>query len=68
MAIDKGRRFGGVPKEAKPGKLLSFLASQAGCVVAMEACGSAHYWGREIMTLSHEVRLIAPIYVKPFVK
>ena len=34
----------------------------------MEACGSAHYWGREIMTLNHEVRLIAPIYVKPFVK
>ncbi len=34
----------------------------------MEACGSAHYWGREIMTLGHEVRLIPPIYVKPFVK
>ena len=50
------------------GKLLSFLASQPGCTVAMEACGSAHYWGREITSLGHEVRLVPPIYVKPFVK
>ena len=50
------------------GKLLAFLAAQPHCVVAMEACASAHYWGREIMKLGHEVRLIAPIYVKPFVK
>ncbi len=34
----------------------------------MEACASAHYWGREISRLGHEVRLIAPVYVKPFVK
>ncbi len=34
----------------------------------MEACASAHYWGREIGALGHEVRLIAPAYVKPFVK
>ena len=50
------------------GKLLSFLASQRGCTVAMEACGSAHYWGREIEALGHQVRLLPPIYVKPFVK
>ena len=50
------------------GKVLAFLASQPRCVVAMEACASAHYWGREIGTLGHEVRLIAPVYVKPFVK
>ena len=49
-------------------KLLSFLASVPPCVVAMEACASAHYWGREIMKLGHEVLLIPPIYVKPFVK
>ena len=36
------------------GKLLSFLASQPGCTVAMEACASAHYWGREIAALGHE--------------
>ena len=50
------------------GKLLGFIASQPPCTVAMEACGSAHYWGREIAALGHEVRLVPPIYVKPFVK
>ena len=50
------------------GKVLSFLASQAPCTVAMEACAGAHYWGREIAALGHEVRLVPPIYVKPFVK
>ncbi|MGY4566956.1 transposase [Bradyrhizobium sp. USDA 3256] len=34
----------------------------------MEACGSAHYWAREMVKLGHEVKLIAPQYVKPFVK
>ena len=34
----------------------------------MEACASAHYWGRQIGKLGHDVRLIAPQYVKPFVK
>ena len=42
--------------------------AQQRCVVAMEACASAHYWGREILKLGHEVRLVPPIYVKPFVK
>ena len=48
--------------------LLDFLASQPRCVVAMEACASAHHWGREFTELGHDVKLIAPIYVKPFVK
>ena len=50
------------------GRVLSFLSSYAACTVAMEACGGAHYWGREIGKLGHEVRLIPPIYVKPYVK
>ena len=64
------RADGSVAFRKKPsrGKLLAFLASQPRCVVAMEACASAHYWGREIVKLGHEVRLIPPIYVKPFVK
>ena len=41
-------------------KLLGFLAAQAPCVVAMEACAGAHYWAREIAKLGHHVRLIAP--------
>ena len=49
-------------------KLLGFLAAQAPCVVAMEACAGAHYWAREIGKLGHHVRLIAPAYVKPFIK
>ncbi len=55
-------------KKLSRGKLLSFLATQPTCTVAMEACASAHYWGRQISTLGHRVRLIAPNYVKPFVK
>lgn len=38
------------------------------CTVAMEACAGSHHWRREIAKLGHTVRLIAPIYVKPFVK
>jgi|TARA_B110000211_G_C13729988_1_gene399853 transposase len=34
----------------------------------MEACGGAHYWARELKTLGHQTKLIAPQYVKPFVK
>ena len=55
-------------KKLSRGKVLDFLASQPPCVVAMEACGSAHHWGREAEKLGHEVKLVPPIYVKPFVK
>src|SRR5919199_804947 len=49
-------------------KVLEFFARQAPCVVALEACGGAHHWAREIVKLGHTVRLIPPAYVKPFVK
>ena len=49
-------------------QLLAFLARQPACAVAMEACGSAHHWGREVGKLGHEVRLIAPVFVRPFLK
>ena len=45
-----------------------FMAEQPPALVVMEACGSAHYWAREMTRLGHEVKLIAPQYVKPFVK
>ena len=45
-----------------------FMAVVPPCVVAMEACGTAHYWGRELTRHGHDVRLIPPVYVKPFVK
>ena len=47
---------------------LKFMAEQPPAVVVLEACGSAHYWTREMTGLGHEVKLIAPQYVKPFVK
>ncbi len=50
------------------GQMLPFFAKQEPCVVAMEACATAHSWGREIRALGHDVKLIPPIYVKPFVK
>ena len=55
-------------KKVSREKVLAFLSEQPRCVVAMEACGSAHHWGRAIRDAGHEVRLIPPAYVKPFVK
>src|SRR5918993_2923333 len=49
-------------------QVLTFFAGQKPCTVAMEACGSAHHWAREIGRLGHTLRLIPPAYVKPFVK
>ncbi len=50
------------------GKLLATLAQLPPCVVGMEACGSAHYWARELVKLGHEPRLMAPQFVAPYRK
>lgn len=57
-----------IRKKLRRAELLSFFRGLSPCVVAMEACASAHYWAREIASAGHEVRLIPPAYVKPFVK
>ena len=49
-------------------QLLGFFAKQPPCLVGMEACATAHHWAREIGALGHEVRLMPPHYVKPYVK
>jgi transposase len=49
-------------------KVLEFFANLPACLVGVEACASAHHWGREIQTLGHDVRLMPPAYVKPYVK
>jgi transposase len=45
-----------------------FMSEQPSCIVVMEACASASHWARELAKLGHEVKLIAPQYVRPFVK
>jgi hypothetical protein len=55
-------------KTLRRARVLEFFRDLPRCFVAMEACGGAHHWAREIGRLGHEVRLIPPIYVKPFVK
>lgn len=45
-----------------------FMSVLPRCLVVMEACGGAHFWAREMIRLGHEAKLIAPRYVKPFVK
>jgi transposase len=55
-------------KQLKRQQLLQYLARLEPCVIAMEACGGANYWAREMKDLGHEVKLIAPQYVKPYVK
>ncbi|MBB2164583.1 IS110 family transposase [Gluconacetobacter sp. 1b LMG 1731] len=55
-------------KKVRRPQFLEFMASQPRALVVMEACGSAHHWARELTNLGHEVKLIAPQYVRPFVK
>ena len=49
-------------------QLLNYMANLPKCLVGIEACGGANYWGREITKLGHEVKLMAPQFVKPYVK
>ena len=55
-------------RQLRRGKVLEFFVKQPTCLVAMEACGGAHHWARQIGKLGHTVRLIPPAYVEPFVK
>lgn len=55
-------------RKLRRSEMRRFFEKLPGCLVAMEACASAHYWAREITALGHEVKLIPPQYVKPFVK
>jgi len=55
-------------KRLKRGEVVAFFARLSPCLIGMEACGSAHHWARELATLGHTVRLMAPQFVKPYVK
>ena len=54
--------------QIKRAKVLEHFVNKPKSLIAIEACGGAHHWAREIASLGHEVKLIPPAYVKPFVK
>ena len=49
-------------------KMLTYFQKLPPCLIGMEACSSAHYWGRELQKMGHTVKLMAPQFVKPYVK
>jgi len=55
-------------RQLKRDQVASFFANMPACLVGMEACGSAHHWARKLQSLGHEVKLMAPQFVKPYVK
>ena len=55
-------------RQLRRSQVLGFFERLGPCLVGMEACSGAHHWARELMGLGHEVRLMPPAYVKPYVK
>ena len=79
IAIDLGKNYfqvhgleseGGrsISRKIKRSKVHEVCSQIEPCRVGMEACGSAHYWARELTAMGHEVVLIPPAYIKPYVK
>ena len=57
-----------VRKQLKRAEMLSYFANLEPCLIGMEACGSAHHWARKLESYGHTVKLMAPQFVKPYVK
>lgn len=55
-------------KKLRRDSLMPFMANLPKCLVGMEACGGAHYWAREFRKMGHDVKLMSPQFVKPYVK
>ena len=55
-------------KQLKREQMAAFLVNLPACLIGMEACGSAHYWARKLQGFGHTVKLMAPQFVKPYVK
>jgi len=66
-AVNKVGRFV-KKKQLKRKQVLAYATKLEPCLIVMEACGGANYWAREFIALGHQVKLIAPQYVKPYVK
>jgi len=58
----------GLKKTLRRNQVLPYFANMAPCLIGMEASGGAHYWARKLQTLGHTVKLMAPQFVKPYVK
>jgi transposase len=63
-----GRGKVALRKQLKRSQVAAFFAQLAPCLIDMEACGGAHFWARKLMEFGHTVKLIAPQFVKPYVK
>jgi transposase len=57
-----------VRKALRRSQVLPYFAKLPPCLIGIEACGTSHHWARELLALGHEVRLMPPAYVKPYVK
>jgi transposase len=57
-----------VRRQVRRPQMLQFFAKQPSCLIGIEACASAHYWAQELSGLGHQVKLMPPSYVKPYVK
>src|SRR6187200_1501179 len=57
-----------IRRQLKRRYVLAFFQKLPSCLVGIEACASSHYWSRELQALGHNVRLMPPAYVKPYVK
>jgi transposase len=57
-----------IRRKLRRAEVIRFFAELPPCLVGMEACAAAHHWARELMAIGHEVRLMPPAYVKPYVK
>ena len=57
-----------VRRQLKRRQILPFFSKQPPCLIGLEACATSHHWARELAKLGHEVRLMPPRYVKPYVK
>lgn len=65
--VDRDERVQ-VRKQLRRAQMLAYFGKLPPCLIGVEACGSAHYWARELGKLGHDVRLMAPQFVKPYVK
>ena len=79
VAIDLAKSVFEVGISDRPGHILSnhrlsrdqivgFMANQPTTTVVMEACSSAHHWGRTFQSFGHDVKLLPPLYVRPYVQ